>query len=322
MINTIDGLLLKPYTINGKLEIKNRIVMAPFYVGRNFFSPTIQSFFLRRAQGGVGLLIVPIPTFGGIEELLSPEFIEKASVFTQACHAYHCKVVPQIFSGAGEKVNEFSQSELEAIPEQFAQALLQMKKAGFDGIEIHGAHHSLFMHLLSPLLNKRRDEYGNTFENKSRLQIQTVKAMRAVDQEFPIFFRFSASDLVPDSVDLSLTVPYAKMLEAAGADCLDISVGGTAASPQYSECPNETQPEGCFAPLFGGIKQNVNIPVIGVGKILSRQTAETILNAGQADLIALGRPLVSDPDWPNKILNGLDAEILPADEWDRKLPKA
>jgi 2,4-dienoyl-CoA reductase (NADPH2) len=131
-----------------------------------------------------------------------------------------------------------------------------------------------------------------------------------VGEEFPILFRFSASDFVPGSIDLNLTSPFAQALEKAGVDCLDVSAGTSDSEPNTIH-PDQNKTQGCFAPLAAKIRQVVNIPVIAVGKIATRETAESILRQGQADLIALGRPLIADPDWPRKVLEGRESEIIP-----------
>jgi 2,4-dienoyl-CoA reductase-like NADH-dependent reductase (Old Yellow Enzyme family) len=284
--------------------------MAPVYTGWLFNTKEYATFYLKRVKGGIGLLIMPVPTYGGFEDLGKKEFQKAAELFVKTCHSYDCKVIPQIFSGVGEEVNKISGEELDKIPERYSSAALMAKQAGFDGFEVHGAHHSLFMHLLSPTLNKRDDKYGKTFENRIRIQIQTIEAIRKkVGPEFPLFIRFSASDFVENGVDLSNTIPYAKQLENAGIDCLDISAGGTPISPPYSMSPDESKLDGCFADLAFEIKKNVSIPVIVAGKIGSRSIAEEILQSGKADLIAVCRQLLSDPEWPNKLSRNEDLHI-------------
>jgi 2,4-dienoyl-CoA reductase-like NADH-dependent reductase (Old Yellow Enzyme family) len=214
-------------------------------------------------------------------------------------------------------VDELPVEQLSAIPERFARAAEGVREAGFDALDIHGAHHALFMRLLSPWQNHRQDDYGGPPENRWRVQIDTVLAIRAaIGDDFPILFRFSATDFVPGGVDLSLTVPYAQALEAAGVDCMDVSAG-TSDSPPDSAHPDETAPLGCFADLAAAIRAAVNVPVIAVGKIATRQVAESILQEGKADLVALGRPLIADPDWPRKVAEGREQEIVSC-LWDNE----
>jgi len=307
-------MLFNALTINPKLKLPNRIVLAPLYLVWDGRSKEFRAFYGRRAQGGVGLVIAPQSTSGGLADWANPGFGLAFRPLIEGCHAAGAKIALQVFSGAGV-VDELPAEQLAAIPQQFARAAVGVRQAGFDAIDIHGAHHSLFMRLLSPFPNHRPDQYGGSPENRWRVQIETVKAIReAVGAEFPILFRFSATDFVSGGVDLSLTIPYAQALVSAGVDCLDVSAG-TADSPPDISHPDVKQPLGCFTDLAAAIRAVVKATVIAVGKITSREVAESILQEGKADLVALGRPLIADPDWPRKLAEGRDEEVVPC-LWD------
>jgi 2,4-dienoyl-CoA reductase (NADPH2) len=142
------------------------------------------------------------------------------------------------------------------------------------------------------------------------VQVETVRAIRAaVGPDYPILYRFSATDFRSGGVDLAISAPFARALEAAGVDCMDVSAGGV--HPEASAHPGRRLPPGCFAEFAAGIRDAVEVPVIAVGKIATREVAESILERGQADLVALGRPLIADPDWPLKLRENRDAEIVP-----------
>ena len=307
-------MLFDPFTINGKLELHNRIVLAPLWLVWDGRSAEFRTFYVRRAEGGAGLVIAPQSTPGELDDWADPDFGSAFRPFVEDCHTAGAKVALQVFPGS-DAVDELGAEQLATLPQQFARAAVGVRDAGFDALDIHGAHHSLLMRLLSPLQNHRVDRYGGTPENRWRVQIETVEAIRAaVGDDFPILFRFSAADFVSGGVDLSLTIPYAQALEAAGVDCMDVSAG-TADSPPNSAHPNVAQPEGCFADLAAAIRSAIEVPVIAVGKIATRATAESILQKGKADLVALGRPLIADPDWPSKLAEGRDEEIVPC-LWD------
>jgi 2,4-dienoyl-CoA reductase-like NADH-dependent reductase (Old Yellow Enzyme family) len=297
------------------LTLKNRVVLAPLYLAWDGRSDEFRAFYVRRAQGGAGLLIAPQTTPGGIDDWADADFGKDFRPLVDECHAAGAKIALQVFSGHGT-VDGLSTEELASIPERFAIAAEGVQAAGFDALDIHGAHHTLFMRLLSPFQNHRTDQYGGLPENRWRVQIDTVRAIRkAVGTAFPILFRFSATDFVDGGVDLSLTIPYAQALVEAGVDCLDVSAG-TADSPKSSnQHPNALKPLGCFADLAEAIRKTVDVPVIAVGKIATREIAESILQEGKADLAALGRPLIADPDWPRKIQEERDGEIVPC-LWD------
>jgi 2,4-dienoyl-CoA reductase-like NADH-dependent reductase (Old Yellow Enzyme family) len=302
-------MLFDPFTINSKLKLGNRIVLAPLWLVWDGRSDEFRAFYVRRAAGGAGLVIAPQSTPDGMGDWADPAFGAAFRPLIEGCHAAGAKIALQVFSGS-DAADELSTGQLAAIPERFARAAVGARGAGFDALDIHGAHHSLFMHLLSPFRNHRTDRYGGLPENRWRVQLETVQAIRAaVGEGFPILFRFSATDFVPGGVDLALTVGYARALEAAGVDCLDVSAG-TSDSPPLSLHPDAAQPMGCFADLAAAIRAAVQVPVIAVGKIGTREVAESILREGKADLVALGRPLIADPDWPRKLAEGRDDEIV------------
>jgi 2,4-dienoyl-CoA reductase-like NADH-dependent reductase (Old Yellow Enzyme family) len=306
--------LFSPLTVNGKLEVRNRIVLAPLWLALDGRSDAFRAFYVRRAQGGVGLVIAPQSTPGGPDDWADPGFGAAFRRLVDGCHEAGSKIALQVYPGGGN-VNELPVEHLEAIPDRYARAAAGIRAAGFDAIDIHGAHHSLLMRLLSPFRNHRDDAYGGPPENRWRAQVETVKAIRAaVGDDFPILYRFSATDFVPGGVDLDLAVPFAQALEEAGVDCLDVSAG-TSDSPEDSTHPGKSAPFGCFADLAAEIRAVAGVPVIAVGKIATRDVAEHILEQRKADLVALGRPLIADPDWPQKLFDGRDDEIVPC-LWD------
>jgi 2,4-dienoyl-CoA reductase-like NADH-dependent reductase (Old Yellow Enzyme family) len=301
-------------TVAEKLALRNRIVLAPLWLVWEGRSDEYRAFYVRRAEGGVGLVIAPQSTPGSLDDWADPDFGAAFRPLIEGCHAAGARIALQVFPGEGP-IGELSVEQLTNIPERFARAAVGAREAGFDGIDIHGAHRSLFMRLLSPLQNHRTDGYGGPPENRWRVQVETVQTIRAaVGEDFPILYRFSAADFVENGVDLSLTVPFAQALEAAGVDCMDVSAG-TADSPPLSSQPGRTRPDGCFADLAAAVRAAVTVPVIGVGKIATRDVAESILREEKADLVALGRQLIADPDWPRKLAEDRDDEVVPC-LWD------
>jgi 2,4-dienoyl-CoA reductase-like NADH-dependent reductase (Old Yellow Enzyme family) len=307
-------MLFDPFTISGRLKLRNRIVLAPLYLAMDGRSDEFRAFYVRRARGGAGLVVVPQSTPGGLDDWADPDFGSSFRALIDDCHAAGAKIALQVFPG-GDPVDSVSLQQLQSIAPRFGRAAQGMRCAGFDTIDIHGAHHSLFMRLLSSTQNHRSDCYGGAPENRWRVQVDTVRAIRAaVGADLPILFRLSATDFVPGGVDLPLTVPYAQALVQAGIDCLDVSAG-TSDSPEGSSHPNEAQPLGCFADIAAALRAATRVPVIAVGKIATRDVAEGILSQGKADLVALGRSLIADPDWPRKLAEGRDDEVVPC-LWD------
>jgi 2,4-dienoyl-CoA reductase-like NADH-dependent reductase (Old Yellow Enzyme family) len=293
--------LLESMQVGRTLRLKSRIVLAPLYYEWEFGSRAFMNFFKSRAAGGVALAMVPVPTHGGLTDLEKPSFAEKSRKFIDMMRGYDCKVVPQLFSGNGEEVNQQSTGQLEVLPAAFARAARVLCELGYDGVDIHGAHHSLFMSLLSPIINQRTDQFGGDEQNRFRLPLATVSAVRLAAPDFPLFYRFSAVDYVAGGFDIETAVRFAVALEAAGATCIDVSAGGTILSPQYSDAPLDAAGEGCFAELSAAIKKHVRIPVVVAGRINSKATAEQIIHGGMADAVAIGRLLVKNAKWPNEI---------------------
>ena len=308
-------MLFTSLTVNG-LQLRNRIVLAPLYLAMDGQSDGFRAFYVRRAQGGAGLVIAPQSSAGGLDDWADPDFGAGYRALVEGCHEAGAKVALQVYPGGGA-VDELSTAWLEGLPARYARAVEGVQATGFDAIEVHGAHHSLFMRLLSPSRNHRTDRYGGDHENRWRVQIATVRAIcSAAGKDYPVLFRFSATDFVPGGIDLDLTVPYALALEEAGVDCLDVSAG-TPDSPEGSSHPGRDAPFGTFADLAAEVRAAVGTRVIAVGKIATREVAESILEQGKADLVALGRPLIADPDWPNKLYEGCDDEIVPC-VWDNR----
>ncbi len=309
-----NSLLFETFSLRGKLSLKNRLVLAPLYLAWDGRSKEHRAFYLRRAGAGLGLVIAPQSGPQGLDDWRDSSYGRGFLDLIEGCHESGARIVVQVYPGGGP-VDKMSREALAALPSGFARAAEGARAAGFDGIEVHGAHYSLLTLLLSPFRNHRSDEYGGSARNRWRVQVECVRVMRkAVGEEYPLFYRLSASDFVSGGLDLELTVPFAQALEDAGIDCLDVSAG-TSDSPLDSIHPDEKQASGCFAPLAAAIRRAVDVPVIAVGKIDTRETAEAILRQGQADLIALGRPLIVDPDWPRKVLEGRDEEIVSC-QWD------
>lgn len=191
---------------------------------------------------------------------------------------------------------ELTVEEIKELEEAFAQAALRAKKAGYDGVEIHSAHGYLLNQFYSPLTNKRQDEYGcGSMENRLRFAIETVKRTRElVGEDYPIFLRLGGCDYMEGGSTIEDAVEAAKMLEAAGVDCIDLS-GGMC----RFMCPGHTEP-GYFSDMSAAVTAAVKIPVILTGGIKTAAEAEELLQRGAADMIGVGRPILADAQWAEK----------------------
>ncbi|MBB3047936.1 2,4-dienoyl-CoA reductase (NADPH2) [Litorivivens lipolytica] len=332
--------LLEPTRI-GTMALKNRMVMAPMTTnyGNEDQTPSerLIAFLLERAKGGVGLITVEVCTVD-VKQKYQPQsltlgddtFIESHRRLTEALHQYDVKVQPQIthpgpeslsamYSGempiapsastgacTGLPAREVTVDELDGIVESYAQAARRAREAGYDGIELHAAHcYMLLGTFLSPLKNKRQDEYGaDTTENRTRLLVRVLKRIKAVaGADFPITLRISGFERIPGGRDSYDTAAIAPTLVEAGVDAFHVS--GGVSDPMVSQmiCGPEF-PDGYNLPAAEAIKRVVDVPVMVVGRFLDPEFAEQALQDGRADMIVMGRPLLADPHLPDKLAAG------------------
>ncbi|MBB5233322.1 NADH:flavin oxidoreductase/NADH oxidase [Deinococcus budaensis] len=189
-----------------------------------------------------------------------------------------------------------STDDIRRVTSDFAAAARRAQVAGFDVVEIHAAHGYLLHQFLSPLANSRADEYGGPFENRVRFLLEVVRAVRAVwPTHLPLFVRVSATDWAPGGWDLGQTVQLAGLLRFEGVEVLDVSSGGLTPLQEISAGPLYQ------APFAARIRAEVpDLRVMTVGMIETPAQAEGVLQDGVADLVALGRPFLRDPHWPQR----------------------
>jgi 2,4-dienoyl-CoA reductase-like NADH-dependent reductase (Old Yellow Enzyme family) len=194
-----------------------------------------------------------------------------------------------------------------AVVEGFAAAARRALEAGFDVVEVHGAHGYLLHEFLSPLSNRREDRFGGSFENRVRLPLEVVRAVRRVwPEQKPLFLRVSATDWVEGGWTPEETVELARLVAREGVDAVDVSSGGLA--------PNATIPAGPgYQADFARRVREAGVPAAAVGLITSPQQADHVVRSGQADLVLLARAMLRDPNWPIAAARALgrDAPIPP-----------
>ena len=188
--------------------------------------------------------------------------------------------------------------------DQFADAASRVQRAGFDGIEVHAAHGYLISTFLSPRFNRRTDAYGGSDENRARLLVDIIRAIRArCGPEFAIIVRLDGREYADGGIEPLLAAEYAVMAERAGADAIHVTASGVdAMGVGFTNGPLPWQP-GQYVGLAAVVKQRVGVPVIAVGRIMPEQ-AESVLADGDCDFISMGRQLLADPDLPAKLLAG------------------
>ena len=318
--------LLEPLLVRG-VTLRNRIVMPPMQSGRASFEGAVTNrvinFYARRATG-VGLIIVEHAyvshagklsakqlgiyddsLIGGFEKLASAVHAAGAPVVQQITHAgavANKKVIGTQPAGptACGKARALQVNEMEEIAKEFTAAAERAVKAGFDGVELHGAHGYLLNQFFSPLMNKRDDEYGGSLEGRIRYPLLVVERMRKVLGRKLLLYRLGADDLAPNGTSIEDSKIFAKRLEEAGVDIIDVSGGMCGAEPKQLR-----RLKGYFVPQAAAIKKAVDVPVVGVGKITDVDFAQKLVREGTVDLVAVGRALWADAEWAEKAANKL-----------------
>ncbi|WBW97265.1 oxidoreductase [Oceanirhabdus sp. W0125-5] len=326
----------------GTMEIKNRFVVPPMVVNFANEDGTANERFIayieEKAKGGWGLIIPENYTmdpeakgFLKLPGLWNDDQIASHKELTDRAHKHGAKIVVQInhagrqtasaITGVqpvapspipdptiGETPKELTVEEIHEIVEKFGDAALRGKKAGFDGIEVHGSHGYLINQFMSPFSNKRTDEYGGTIQNRARFALEVIENMKKkIGEDFPIIYRMSVNELVVGGLTTEESKVIAMMLEEAGVHAIH-ATNGVYASAQYIIPPAAVK-HGWSSDISAEIKKVVSIPVITVGRVTDPLIAESILAAGKADLVSMGRASLADPHLPNKAKEGKLEEI-------------
>jgi 2,4-dienoyl-CoA reductase-like NADH-dependent reductase (Old Yellow Enzyme family)/thioredoxin reductase len=211
----------------------------------------------------------------------------------------------------GVIARQLSVNQLKEIAQQLGEAALRARKAGFDLIEIHGAHGYLLHEFLSPRTNKRTDQYGGDIGGRSLFPLEVVRRIRAVvGDEVALSYRLSATEFIEGGLDVDDCIIFAKKLQTEGVNVIHIS-GGTneTAATMNRVIPPMSYPKGRLIPYAQRIKSAVSVPVIAVQRINTPELANEIVREGKADLVATGRALIADPHWPLKAQQGRAEEI-------------
>ncbi len=328
----------------GKTTVKNRIFMPPISTNlakKGYVTDELIAHYAARAKGGVGLIVTEVttvePTYiylPGDMSICDDSYIEGWKKLTEAVHQYGTKILPQLFHPAymafpipgtpqliapsnigpyyaKEAPRAVTKEELKIIIRQFGEAADRVKRAGGDGVEIHAAHaHGLLGGFLSPLYNKRTDEYGGDICHRLRLTLEVIAQIRKVCREdFIIDVRISGDEYTDGGLNLNDGIYIAKQLEKAGVDFIHIS-GGTTIM-RGSSIPAPGTPMGSHIKLAEEIKKYISIPVATVGRITEPWIAQELIENGKADICMIGRANLCDPEFAFKTQNGREEEIRP-----------
>lgn len=342
-------LLFSPLRLNRRVTVRNRVIMAPMNTNYarsdGFISEQYANYFIERAKGGTGLIVIA-PGYvdprakkrAGSLLLDEEKYIPPLRKFTAAIHREGAAVIQQLnhngrlltsskeFKTAGgvcvgpspiphkltgEVPQVMTHDDIQVMVRRFVTNAVHAEMAGYDGVEVHGAHGYLINQFLSRYSNKRTDEYGGSLENRMRFALEIVRGIRAaVDRDFLVSFRLEAMEFNPGGVDIEEAAALGKALEKNGVDLLNVTAGNTESPPTALRMfPPTSVPQGCYGDYAARIKQAVSVPVSIMGRIASPERAEEILAAGQSDLVTIGRGLLADSHWVEKCMTGRRAEL-------------
>ncbi len=325
--------LFTPIRVGG-LELKNRIIMPPMIerlATDGVPNDAVKDFYAARARGGVALIVL---TPGIVDmSMASPiqlgiyddSFIPGFAEFTGLVHSCGARMGIQLMhlgrqggeipnyrpvapspvplTPRDEVPHELTTGEVDGLVEKFAEAARRARAAGFDMVELHGCHGYLLSSFLSPLTNQRRDRYGGSVANRARFVVEIVRHIKErAGRDLPVSVRMNGSDYMPGGTTPDMARQTAALLVEAGADMIGVSGGAYGSYPVI--VPPYDQPRGSNVPLAAAIKEVVKVPVSVAGRLDDPLIADGVLVAGKADLIAVARGLLADPELPNKAAGG------------------
>lgn len=317
----------------GKIELKNRLVMPPMATAKSDNGKVTQAlldYYNEKSSGGYIGLIITEHSYISIEGKASANQlsigedsdIEGLKTLTDCIHQNQTKVFAQI-SHAGMQAKEevtgykavapsaivnprksdspipqaLSIEQIQTLKEKFVNAAIRAQKAGFDGVEIHSAHGYLLNQFYSPLTNKREDEYGGTLENRIRLHLEIIQAIKKqCGEDYPVAIRLGACDYMENGSSLDDALSACIAFEKAGVDLIDISGGFNG----YIHPTNSQQ--GYFSEVTETLKKNLHTPILLTGGIVDKDAAEKLLEENKADLIGVGRAILKDSSWSKKAI--------------------
>jgi dimethylglycine catabolism A len=334
------NILLTPARI-GPVEIPNRIVMPPMTTrtadAEGYVTDATLAYYLARARGGVGLITIEMasPEKAGRHRrheigIYDDRFLPGLTRLVDQLHRAGSKVSIQLGHGGGHTridicgetpiapsaiphpvyettfetivPEEMTKARIETATTAHVAAAIRAQKAGFDCVEIHAAHGYLISQFHAPFENRRTDEYGGSLENRARFGLDVLRAVKAAIHGMPVIYRLSVEDFFPGGLPYNEGRQIAIWAAQAGADALHVTAGHYRSLPSAQiVLPPMSYPDATFLHFAAGVKKAIQIPVIAVGRLGDPTTATEAVASGTADFIALGRTLIADPQWVEKL---------------------
>ncbi len=332
------------------LRVKNRFVMPPMVrnlaTEEGYVTDAVVQHYEECSKGQVGLIIVEAAAITwehrimsknigvhndkmipGLRKLADGIKRHGARAFIQINHSGPKGHGKTKFSGPstipvmkGKIPEPLTIDDIEDVKQWFVDAARRCQEAGFDGVEVHGAHYYLLSAFLSSYTNRRDDEYGGSTENKARLSVEVIKRIREELGDYPIIFRMNGFENVFDGISMDEGIEIAKIMDRAGIDVLHVScVVDATFNPGIPHVfDKDTQPDflkdypfdSCI-PIAGKIRPHVNVPVIGVGEVRDEKLVKKVMEDDMCDMLGIGRGLLADPYFVQKILDGRGKDIIP-----------
>jgi len=333
--------LFSEVSIQG-VTLKNRLIMAPLYLGYagegGTVSPMLLEHYRLMAESGVAMVVVENATVdhpagsGSNRTLRADTDDNLAGLKTLAAnikeagavaclqlnhagrfaHAAAQALAPSAVQTFNRMPRALEPEEIAQIIDRFAQAAARARAAGFDMVELHGGTGYLLAQFLSPHTNRRTDAYGGGLDHRQRFPLEVVSRVKAAVGDYPVGYRFLADEWLPDGLHPDESRKFAKSLARAGIAYISV-MGGTYESFSLPEVVERSRQEGYMLDLAAAIRAEVDVPVVAAGRMATGQFAEQAVAGGKTDLIGLARVLWADPQWPHKVRDGREKEILHCD---------
>ena len=326
----------------GNLTLKNRFVRSATWTGLaekdGSSTPGLSQFMAKLAKGGTGLIITGhayIDPAGQASPfqlgIFSDRLVSGLSEVAKAVHNEGGKIVIQIAHGGSQSIAKFTgcepagpsaleidekpfcremtMEEINVTVKAFGDAALRAKKAGFDGVQIHGAHSYLLNQFLSPYFNKREDEYGGSLSNRARIVLDSYRAIRnAVGNDFPVLIKLNSEDFLENGFSIDEMIELSGMLEKEGINAIELSGGSIQSHRDFRPVrPGNPDPEAeetYYLDAASRYKEKINVPLMLVGGIRSFAVAEKLVNNNITDYISMCRPFIREPDLVNRWQSG------------------
>jgi dimethylglycine catabolism A len=338
----VDGLFTS--IVVGGIEAPNRIVMPPMTTrladDEGHVTDALVAYYRARALGGVGLITVEMGSpekagrhrfrelgvyddrfLPGLQRLVNTLHDAGALVSVQLGHGGSrarraisgetpiapSRIPTSVYEIEPEMVvpSEMSADRIEQTTLAFVEAARRANRAGFDLVELHGAHGYLIAQFLSPAENTRTDEYGGPLENRARFGLDILRRIKREVPDLPVVFRLGVEDFFPGGLTFEEGLRVARWTQEAGVDALSITAGHYRSLPGAERMiPPMAYSEGTFLDFGARVKGEVDVPVIGVGRLGNPAMARTAVESGNVDMVALGRTLIADPNWARKVRSG------------------